>query len=144
MAEYEMVTSNYTIDCTNLLGKWEQQNVSSTMSGQHWDGSSKSTYFEQLNGWTGYDWQMSMRQQATLPPGQYVLKVACRSASDNVDAQRATLGEVYLPTVRPASTLQPNTPITITDAVGNGATFLLQSQTLLLSRLVLLAALRIV
>lgn len=87
MAEYEMVTSNYTVDCTNLLGKWEQQNVSSTMSGQHWDGSSKSTYFEQLNGWAGYDWQMSMSQQATLPPGQYVLKVACRSASDNVNAQ---------------------------------------------------------
>ena len=85
--EYEVVTDNYTNDCTRLLGEWTMQNVNSAMRSQHWDGSSWSTYYEQRDGWAGYDWQMSMRQQVSLPAGNYVLKVACRSASANVDAQ---------------------------------------------------------
>ncbi len=87
VAEYEVVTGNYTDDRTQLLGQWEMQNVTSTMRSQHWDGSSRSTYYEQRDGWAGYDWQMSMSQKVSLPAGDYVLKVACRSASANVDAQ---------------------------------------------------------
>ena len=87
VAEYEAVTNNYANDRTQLLGAWNQQNVISTMHGQHWDGSSRSTYYEQRDGWSGYDWYMSMSQQATLPAGSYVLKVACRSASAHVNAQ---------------------------------------------------------
>ena len=87
VAEYEVVTTNYATDCTQLLGQWNQQNVSSTMRGQHWDGTSKSTYYEQRDGWAGYAWQMSMEQQVSLPAGDYVLMMACRSASADVDAR---------------------------------------------------------
>ncbi|MBR1484306.1 MAG: hypothetical protein IJ612_01265 [Prevotella sp.] len=99
VAEWEVVSSDYTTDRTQLLGGWTTDNVSSTMHGQHWDGTSGSTYYEQRDGWAGYDWQMSMSQQLTLPAGNYILKVACRSASSNVDAQvRVNHTSMHFPT----------------------------------------------
>ena len=84
--EYEKVISSYADDATMLLGQWTMNNVTTTQHGQHWDGSNTSTYFEQKNGWAWDAWQMSMSQQLVLPAGSYVLKVACRSSSDAVNA----------------------------------------------------------
>lgn len=99
VAEYDVVINNYTVDCTQLLGKWKMQNVTSTMRGQHWDGTSRSTYYEQRDGWAGNEWQMSMSQEASLPVGDYVLMAACRSASENVDAQvRVNETAMHFPT----------------------------------------------
>lgn len=87
LLEYAKVAECYTVDVTQLLGDWSQDNVSWTMHGQHWDGSSSSTYYEQRDGWGGISWQMSMSQSVTLAAGNYVLKVACRSASAAVKAE---------------------------------------------------------
>lgn len=84
--EYEQVMRTYSVDATDLLDAWNQTNVTATQKGQHWDGTNTTTYFEQRDGWAQNAWQMSMSQQTKLPAGNYVLKVACRSASDAVNA----------------------------------------------------------
>lgn len=86
VAEYEHVTSCYTDDQTTLLGTWTTSNQTSR-SGQHYDGSSTSSYWEQRDGWANTSWSMSMKQSVTLPAGNYMLKCAGRSASSSVDAK---------------------------------------------------------
>ena len=99
VAEYEAVNEWYTDDVSSFLGEWSTENVNPSMKSQHWDGTNASTYYEQRDGWSGYAWQMSMGQQLTLPPGSYVLKVACRSASDKVVASmRVNSTSVTFPT----------------------------------------------
>lgn len=83
--EYEAVEKNYTDDQTSLLGEWTTNNQTTNHS-QHWDGSDTSTYYEQRDGWGSYSWEMSMMQTVTLPAGNYVLKMAGRSASQAVTA----------------------------------------------------------
>ena len=95
VAEYEAVANGYTNDCTQLIGDWYTDNVNPSVRGQHWDGSSRSTYYEQRDGWSGYAWHMTMSQQLSLPEGEYVLKVACRSAA-NVDAQ-VRVNDIVMP-----------------------------------------------
>lgn len=91
--EYQKVMSRYTEDATSLLGSWTMNNVNTGMSGQHWDGTKGSSYYEQFDGWAFTAWQMSMQQSVTLPQGSYVLKVACRSSSAAVKAE-ARVGDV--------------------------------------------------
>ena len=91
--EYQKVMSRYTEDVTSLLGSWTMSNVNTGMSGQHWDGTKGSSYYEQFDGWAFTAWQMSMQQSVTLPQGSYVLKVACRSSSAAVKAE-ARVGDV--------------------------------------------------
>jgi hypothetical protein len=86
LQEYDAVQASYTSDVTRLLGEWTMDNVSNKMKGQHWNGSSTRTYYEQDQGWNAKSWSMAMSQQLSLPAGQYVLKVACRAASAAVDA----------------------------------------------------------
>ena len=83
--EFEAVVTNYTDDQTSLLGNWTTENQAAR-TGQHWDGTDTSSYFEQRDGWGDYAWQMSMTQDVTLPAGDYVLKMAGRSASQAVTA----------------------------------------------------------
>lgn len=70
------------------LGDWTTANHT-TNKGQHWDGTTSSTYHEQKDGWSTNAWSMSIKQDITLPVGRYVLKVACRAASAKVDARIA-------------------------------------------------------
>ena len=88
LAEYEHVTTCYTDDQTSLLGTWTSSNQTSR-SGQHYDGSSSSSYWEQRDGWGNTSWSMSMKQTVSLPAGNYVLKCAGRSASSAVVAKMA-------------------------------------------------------
>jgi len=98
VAEYQTVLANYTDDKTSLLGNWT--NVNQTQrSGQHYDGSNNTRYWEQNNGWGNTSWDMSMRQTLTLPVGNYVLKCAGRSSSDAVVATMSAEGNsVRFPT----------------------------------------------
>ena len=86
LLEYETVEENYSLDVTSQLGQWTMVNTTGSMKGQHWDGTSTSTYYEQRDGWSDLSWQMSMSQNVTLDAGDYVLKMACRSASTAVEA----------------------------------------------------------
>ena len=80
--EYNYVSANYTYDASMLLGNPTNDNIV-TNSSQHWDGSNSSTYYEQPgSSWGSSSWTSSMTYSTTLPVGEYVLRVACRSASD--------------------------------------------------------------
>ncbi len=75
-AVYNYVTTNYNtiID----LGEWTKVNAGD-MTSQHWDGTSTSSYNEQLEGWGGSTaWTTSYSQDIVLPAGDYVFKVAGR------------------------------------------------------------------
>ena len=79
-SEESAINAEYTNDVTSLLGAWTNSNVT-TNSGQHWDGTSSSTYYEQPgDSWATQGWTMSMTQTVTLPAGDYVLKVAGRGS----------------------------------------------------------------
>lgn len=98
MAEYQTVLADFTDDLTSLLGQWATSNQA-TRSGQHYDGTNNSSYWEQNNGWGNTSWSMSMRQTLTLPAGNYVLMCAGRSASDAVVATMSAEGKsVRFPT----------------------------------------------
>ena len=83
--EYAYVTTRYPEDKTSLIGTWTKTNENDN-KGQHWDGTSKSSYYEQNQGWGDVSWKMSMTQQVTLPAGYYALKASGRSASEAVVA----------------------------------------------------------
>ncbi len=80
--EYNYVAANYTYDASLLLGNPTNSNIVSNSS-QHWDGTTSSTYYEQPgSSWAASSWTSSMAYTATLPVGEYVLRVACRSAAN--------------------------------------------------------------
>lgn len=76
----DIVTENYTANVSAKLGEWTDNNIGEN-HGQHYDGTSESTYMEQKDGWGGSSWDASRTQTVTLPKGAYVLKVAARSSS---------------------------------------------------------------
>lgn len=82
--ECSAIKDNYTYDVTSLLGSPTNSNIASN-SGQHWDGSSTSIYYEQpSSSWSASSWSSSITYTASLPVGEYVLRVACRASSDVV------------------------------------------------------------
>ena len=96
VAEYQQVAADYTDDRTSLLGTWTVVNQTNNR-GQHYDGTTTSTYWEQRDGWTGTSWSMSMEQIITLPAGDYVLRCAGRSSSDVVATMSAQGKSVRFP-----------------------------------------------
>ena len=79
VAEYNYVTTNFANAVS--LGTWTKENATDR-SGEHWDGTSTSTYSEQNEGWNGNNWSCSYSQNLSLPAGKYVFKVAGRKSSD--------------------------------------------------------------
>ncbi|MCR5130306.1 MAG: hypothetical protein K6C10_02455 [Prevotella sp.] len=78
--EYVKVSSDYPNDASILLSSPTTNNIA-TNSGQHWDGTSSSIYYEQPgSSWSASSWTSSMEYTASLPQGEYVFKVACRAA----------------------------------------------------------------
>lgn len=100
--EYNLVTNTYAYEVE--LGTWTASSGTGTMTGQHWDGTSSSSYLEQSSAnWSASAWSISYDQDVTLPAGNYVFKVAGRTAnSDGVTmslvvkntADESTLGTV--------------------------------------------------
>lgn len=97
VVEYNYVVDNYTTAIE--LGSWTTENAG-TMTSQHWDGTSTTSYNEQLNGWSqATDWSTSYTQTITLPAGEYVFKVAGRHSQYSVITLSVTKGEDILGTV---------------------------------------------
>lgn len=85
VAEYTFVTTNYPYAVN--LGTWNASDNAGTMTSQHWDGTSTSEYLEQGGGDKAYSlnsWTVTYDQTLNLPAGNYVFKVAGRTASDHV------------------------------------------------------------
>lgn len=83
--EYDYVSTNYSNVVT--LGTWNQSDNAGSMTGQHWDGTSSSSYLEQGGGDKAYNlesWTVTYNQDLSLPAGNYVFKVAGRTATTNV------------------------------------------------------------
>lgn len=81
-AEYDALQNNAyeTYLDMNDVDNWAQTGGTATTSGQHWDGTSTSSYMEQSGAnWGSNAWTIAYSRSLTLPAGRYVLKVACRS-----------------------------------------------------------------
>ena len=92
VAEYNATVTNYPDDLTSLLSTtWTSTNMTNNQ-GQHYDGTTTSTYWEQNQGWGWNAWNMSMQQTITLPAGSYVIRCAGRSSSENVIATMSAAG----------------------------------------------------
>ena len=80
--EYTYVTTNYAYGVG--LGAWSATGGTGTMTGQHWDGTTVSSYLEQSGeNWGKDSWSIKYDQDVTLPAGNYVFKVAGRTANSN-------------------------------------------------------------
>ena len=85
VAEYNYVTTTYQYAVN--LGAWNASSNAGTMTSQHWDGTPTSEYLEQGGGDLAYNkssWTVNYDQNLNLPAGNYVFKVAGRTASDHV------------------------------------------------------------
>ncbi len=80
VAEYNFVSTNFPYE-VDVPSTWTKENATDR-SGQHWDGTSTSTYSEQNAGYGDNTWSCSYSQDITLPAGNYVFKVAGRKSSD--------------------------------------------------------------
>ena len=73
----KVVAEEYEDVSATTLGAWTDNNVVER-SGQHWDGTNESKYFEMNEGWGNTSWNMSRTQNVSLAAGKYILKVAAR------------------------------------------------------------------
>src|SRR5574344_887128 len=84
VAEYDAATTKYLGDETSEYvtpASWTSSSINSANKGQHWDGTTTTTYFEN-NTWSSSSWtSTNTKTLSSLPIGKYVLKVAGRAAS---------------------------------------------------------------
>ena len=83
--EYNYVATTYQYAVE--LGTWNASDNAGTMTSQHWDGTTTSSYLEQGGGDKAYNlssWTVTYDQTLNLPAGNYVFKVAGRTATDHV------------------------------------------------------------
>jgi len=100
VAEYNFVTTTYSHAVE--LGTWNASAGTGTKTGQHWDGTNSSSYLEQSGeNWGKSSWNISYDQDLSLPAGNYVFKVAGRTANSNGVSMALTVknGETVLGTV---------------------------------------------
>lgn len=80
---YAAYIETYSVNKSSLIpsiGSWDGNLVSN--SGQHWDGTSYSVYYEQTSSqWMQYSWTNYSSTSLTLPAGKYLVMVAGRAAS---------------------------------------------------------------
>ena len=82
VATYNYVTTNFTYPVELEADGWVPTGPVGSLSGQHYDGTSTSSYLEQSGAAWGSDaWEISYKYEKTLPAGKYVFKVAGRRAS---------------------------------------------------------------
>ena len=78
--EYNAVKNNYTYSVQ--LGEWTTSGPVGTLTSQHWDGTSTSSYCEQsADAYGQSSWDITYTQDVTLPAGDYVFKMTGRHAS---------------------------------------------------------------
>ncbi len=76
---YTQITADYAYPVT--LGDWTITGASQNNAGQHWDGTSTTTYYEP-NQWGSASVAWSMSQEKVLPAGTYVLMATGRRSAD--------------------------------------------------------------
>ncbi len=97
VAEFNYVKETYGYSVE--LGTWTASSGTGSLTGQHWDGTTTSSYLEQSSAnWSASSWSISYDQDVTLPAGNYIFKVAGRkAASDGVTLSlNVTNGETSL------------------------------------------------
>ena len=80
--EYNAVKTNYTSSVK--LGDWTTSGPVGSMTSQHWDGTSTSSYYEQSSAAYGQSsWEITYTQNVKLPKGDYVFKMTGRHGSNS-------------------------------------------------------------
>ena len=79
VSEYSAVVTGYPGNVTSSLATWADTNINPSNKGQHWDGTTTTTYFEN-NTWSSSSWTSTRTQTVNLPAGKYVLKAAGRAS----------------------------------------------------------------
>ena len=98
-AEFTQVNATYDEDVTSqYVGMWTETGGTSINSGQHWDGTTTSTYMEQSgSNWGKSSWSISYKQTLSLPAGKYLLKVAGRSSTSVIASMSVGHDSVSFP-----------------------------------------------
>lgn len=82
VAECNKVADDYTLSVK--LGKWTTTGPVGSLSGQHWDGTGSSFYYEQSGTAYGQSsWDITYTQDVKLPAGKYVFKMTGRHGSNS-------------------------------------------------------------
>lgn len=82
VATYSYVTKNFEYPVELEADGWTSEGPVGTKDGQHYDGTTTSSYMEQsYDAWTSDAWKISYKYEKTLPEGKYIFKVAGRHAS---------------------------------------------------------------
>lgn len=80
--EYVYVTEEFNYPVELEASGWIPEGPVGSMTSQHYDGTSESSYLEQSSSAWGSDaWEISYKYEKTLPAGKYVFKVAGRRAA---------------------------------------------------------------
>ncbi|UKK54059.1 hypothetical protein [Prevotella sp. E2-28] len=96
VAEYAQVNKDYTVNAAVLIpdfAQWTGDMVSN--KGQHWDGTSTSTYYEQTSAqWGQSSWTNNKQTTVKLPKGKYVLYAAGRASAGTGCTAYIKVGDV--------------------------------------------------
>lgn len=82
VATYQYVTDEFTYEVELEAGGWVSEGPVGSLTGQHYDGTSTSSYLEQSQAaYNLSSWEISYKYEKTLPAGEYIFKVAGRRVS---------------------------------------------------------------
>ena len=97
IAQYNEVADNYTYSCSGLIGDFGSWTGTATygeaktpstpnyLSNEHWSGQTHAYYEQCAEGWKdAKGWTIKYEKTCTLPAGDYVIKVAARTAGAGV------------------------------------------------------------
>ena len=112
IAEFNFVKDNYPYDGEGIIGNFGTWTGTATvgadrqpaepnhLSTEHWSGPGAAYYEQAANGWgNAGGWTIKYEKTATLPAGEYMLKVAARSSAGTTSqvSCSATENTVTLP-----------------------------------------------
>ena len=113
IAQYNKVAADYTFSATGLIGDFGSWTGTATygtaktpstpnyLSNEHWSGLTHAYYEQCKEGWgNAGGWTIQYQKTCTLPAGEYVIKVAARTAGAGVTSLvscTATTATVTLP-----------------------------------------------
>jgi len=110
VAEFNYVNENYPFNGEGIIGDFGTWTGTATVAGQsaepnylakeHWSGPGAAYYEQAANGWgNAGGWTIKYEKTATLPAGEYMLKVAARSSAGTTSlvSCSATENTVTLP-----------------------------------------------
>jgi hypothetical protein len=110
VAEFNFVNENYPFNGEGIIGDFGTWTGTATVAGQsaepnylateHWSGPGAAYYEQASTGWANANgWTIKYEKTATLPAGEYMLKVAARSSigTTSLVSCSATENTVTLP-----------------------------------------------